>query len=290
MPCRTKFLGRAIVLFVTLALVSFAPATVAWAKEPATLDARNIVGTLVIVEEGTLPIVITAPHGGRDEVPGVPERQGRGVDQFVTQADSNTFELAHNLARNLERRLKAKPYFVGAKFARKYIDVNRPTEQGVESPNAMPVYRAYHEAIAHTCRTVQNKHHVGLLIDVHGQAGYPDNVLVGTVEGKTMTLLVNRHGREALAGQNGLLGWLADSEVKTLPALGSGSLKAPKFNGGYTVQTYGSDQPGGIDAVQFETGANFRSTKEQRIDAANKFGAAIERYYQAFLAPNAAGK
>ena len=39
---------------------------------------------------GTLPIILAAPHGGREPIPGVAPRRGIGVAQFVAERDSNT--------------------------------------------------------------------------------------------------------------------------------------------------------------------------------------------------------
>ena len=52
---------------------------------------------LVEVRRGSLPIVITAPHGGRRPLLGVPDRTGDGVTKFVVVNDTNTDVLAENL-------------------------------------------------------------------------------------------------------------------------------------------------------------------------------------------------
>src|SRR5690348_11617781 len=77
---------------------------------------------LIIVQEGTLPLVITAPHGGTRDVPGVTaKREGKDVtSKFVTAMDTNTDQLAMKIATGVEKRLGAKPHLVIAKFARKY--------------------------------------------------------------------------------------------------------------------------------------------------------------------------
>ena len=41
-----------------------------------------------------LPIILSAPHGGRESIPGVLARRGAGVIQFATERDNNTDELA----------------------------------------------------------------------------------------------------------------------------------------------------------------------------------------------------
>src|SRR5262249_15324855 len=47
---------------------------------------------------GMLPIILSAPQGGRQSIPGVPVRRGAGVIQFATGRDNNTDELAETIA------------------------------------------------------------------------------------------------------------------------------------------------------------------------------------------------
>jgi hypothetical protein len=48
---------------------------------------------LVVVRQGTLPIILTVPHGGREEIPGAAPRDTRGKPSggrgFVTVTDTN---------------------------------------------------------------------------------------------------------------------------------------------------------------------------------------------------------
>src|SRR5689334_19279043 len=108
---------------------------------------------LIIVQEGTLPLILTAPHGGTRDVPGVTaKREGKDVtSKFVTAMDTNTDQLAMKIAAGVEKRLGAKPHLIIAKFARKYVDANRAPEDAYESPAAAPVYEAYHGAIRKAC-------------------------------------------------------------------------------------------------------------------------------------------
>src|SRR5271163_2865360 len=80
---------------------------------------------LVIVRDGTIPIILSAPHGGRMAIPNAALRVGNGVDKFQTVRDDHTDELAEKIAANLEKKLGGKPYIIIAKFERKYADANR---------------------------------------------------------------------------------------------------------------------------------------------------------------------
>jgi hypothetical protein len=52
---------------------------------------------------GSLPIVLAAPHGGREALPGVAVRHGVGIAQFVTTRDTRTDELAEAAPRRAFR-------------------------------------------------------------------------------------------------------------------------------------------------------------------------------------------
>ena len=36
---------------------------------------------LVLVQQGTMPIILTAPHGGREAIPGIPPREDKSKDE-----------------------------------------------------------------------------------------------------------------------------------------------------------------------------------------------------------------
>ncbi|MBL9092692.1 MAG: N-formylglutamate amidohydrolase [Planctomycetaceae bacterium] len=244
---------------------------------------------LIDVRRGTIPIIICAPHGGGDKIPEVSQRKQKPVDpprgtpKWVTGADVRTRELAQKIVADLETRLGGKPYFVMARFHRRYIDANRAPEHSYEDDDAKFYYDAYHDAAAEFCAEVQKKFGAGLVFDVHGQASFKDEILIGTVGGVTVKLLLERHGRGALVGREGLVGRMLDAGLKVKPALDSETLNvAAGLNGGYTVQTYGSHRPTALDAIQLEYGTDLRSP-EKLDDTARRSAEAIAGFYQAYF-------
>jgi N-formylglutamate amidohydrolase len=274
-------LVREIMRFLTRLLFAIAVAVTSLNRARAAAE-----DPLIDVRSGTIPIIITAPHGGLSEVPGVPLRVNSEAERFVTGVDVNTRELAQRIVHELERTAGGKPYYVMARFRRRYIDANRSPEHAYETDAAKKYYDGYHAQVAAYCREIQNKFGAGLLIDVHGQAAHVNELLVGTVGGKTMTLLRQRQGDGVIVGPEGLVGLLNNAGVKTMPTLNARELNLPVYNGGYTVQTYGSHQPAGIDAVQFEFGSNYR--KDERLgDTAKRAAGAIVQFYRANVAKKA---
>lgn len=224
-------------------------ANVSFAQKPADL---------VVVQEGTLPIILSAPHGGSTAIPDALLRRGLGVDQFVTVKDGNTDLLAKKVAEGLEKVLNGKPYYVIAKFERKYADANRPASNAYESDAAKPVYELYHRSLEKARDAVDKKWGAGILIDIHGQGAEANTIFRGTAGAKSVKHLLDRHGDAALTGPKSIFGYLSRHEFTVHPLPGSKDAENRSFNGGYIVQTYGSRDGGRIDAIQMEFGTNLR--------------------------------
>lgn len=206
---------------------------------------------------GTLPIIISAPHGGREALPGVPQRRGLGVSQFVTGRDTRTDELAETVAAKLANSFNAKPFLIVARFERKYVDANRPRQAAYESDGAKPLYDAYHDALGDACRRVRAQWGRGLLLDIHGEGSDSEAIFRGTNNGQTVQSLMRQFGQEALNGRQSIVGQLAEKGYKVFPVNGS-SEKEQRYTGGFIVRTYGSHRSGGVDAMQLEFGSSLR--------------------------------
>lgn len=238
--------------------------------------------SLVTVEPGDLPISLTAPHGGRTAIPDVPIRNGTGARQFNPRTDANTDRLTEKLADAMEAKLGKRPFVVIARFHRKYLDANRRWQDAMESPAAKDVYAAYHNAVTDACQSIVKQWGHGVLLDIHGQGTQANAIFRGTQNGKTATHLVTRFGREALVGKSSLFGEFANQGFVVIPAAGSNDREAEKYDGGYTVRTYGSGSGGTLDAIQLELGADFRSAK-YRDAAADELANATIAFAQRYL-------
>lgn len=268
----------AVVLAVLLALGAILSAPAA-SNEATPQD-------LVTVQKGTLPIIVSSPHGGRKKVPEVPERMGIGIANFATVVDANTSELTEKFAADLGKHLDGKVWMVIARFERKYLDVNRSPEQSYESEKAKPYYDAYHGPLEAACKSVKEKFGRGLLLDIHGQGEFPGAICRGTQNGKTVTLLTERFGAEALTGRKSFLWQLEQGGYKIRPScLADAKTKEDAhFNGGYTVTHYGSDAGYGIDAVQLEFGNYLRERdKAKYLTTAADLADAVAIFHDAYL-------
>lgn len=287
-PCSPRALARSarhrVLMSCLLACVALlASGTILSAQEAATTQAPPD-GPLVAIQEGTLPVILSAPHGGTLKIPNTDPRRGEGLDKgargFFTGRDTGTEELCLEVAKEIERVFHGKPYFVIARFHRRYLDPNRPAKIGLEDPDAQPVYDQYHQTLAKFCREVRDRHHRGLLLDIHGQGSAKDTVFRGTQNGKTVSLLRERFGEPAHNGSASLLGTLRELGWKVHPD-GEGREQSG-FTGGYIVQTYGSHQGTGIDAIQLEFGGDYRAT-ERRTATAGTLVKALQTYSERYL-------
>lgn len=239
---------------------------------------------LVTAAKGELPVILSAPHGGTKDVPGVAPRKGDGLPTggsgFFAGRDGGTEELAHATAAAIAKRTGKKPYLVVAQFHRKYIDANRPPEIAYEDAKAKPTYDAYRQTLAAYCREVKKTHGRGLLLDIHGQGRMKDTVIRGTKDGKTVALLIQRYGEKAQTGPDSFFGLLSANGCKVFPP----KLADKEFatlNGGDIVQTYGTGDYG-IDAIQLEFGGDFRE-KAKQADTADKVAAAVDKFVTLYL-------
>lgn len=211
----------------------------------------------LLVEEGTLPLLLCVPHDGERELPWVPARvNGTRV------RDVHTLALSERTSRRLEQLTGARPWRIACLVSRRQVDVNRPEAEAWEHPDARPVWLGYHRAIAHAVATLRKGFPGGaLLLDIHGQGYAGDTLFRGTRYGRTVSSMVARHGRAALDGPDSLIGRLAALGLKVDPAPGSDGREEQRYVGGYTVATYGSHREDGIDAIQLEFGAQQRALR-----------------------------
>lgn len=230
---------------------------------------------MVVSAKGTLPLILTVPHDGNEPLDSLTVRTKGAVVR-----DAETRALAERVASLLEARLGKRPYLVIARFSRKYLDANRAEQDAMESPNALPAYRAYHDQIAAYISEIKATYPAGsLLVDVHGQSGDPDTTFRGTRAGQTVKALLARFGPTALQGEKSITGALAARGYAVHPAVGAESLREdPRYAGGYTVATYGSHQPQGIDAIQLEFGRNHRANTRLAEDLAEALVVFMTQY------------
>jgi len=247
---------------------------------------------------GTLPLVITAPHGGRLGPETIPDRR-----DGVKGADVSSDLLAVEIAAALQRRTGSYPHLVICHLKRSKVDCNRDALVGTEGhAAAMEVWQAYHGFIERARQTLDR----GLVIDVHGH-GHPERRvefgyrLSGAQLDESAESLAAREKEsslsplamqgtadflERLRGATSLGGLL---EAKGYPSIPSPGIPAPGesayFQGGYTVERYRSHHPEDlVVALQMEAPlVGVRNTGENRRRFAEAFAEVLVAYFRIHL-------
>lgn len=220
------------------------------------------VKNLVSSHRGTLPVILTCPHEGDSQPPGVPPRTGQGLPagcNFETDHDLKTRTITTGVAQRVLDICGEAPYVVMADFKRDYIDANRPNSTrtpncAYEVPAAKPFYDEYHRTIRSFITEIRAENGgLGLLFDVHGTVGIPGalaDVYLGTDDGKTIKRLL-QVDPQAMGRRRSLHSLLTAASYAVLPTPPGLSVPS-KLNGGHTVKTYGSSHADGLDAIQLE--------------------------------------
>jgi N-formylglutamate amidohydrolase len=247
------------------------------------LAGRALASDLVLVRPGELPVLLTAPHGGRQEVPGCDLRTPVG-DRFVTGMDVNTDVLAQGIAAELKRLTGKEPYLVMARFHRRYIDANRRADEAYGAPGCKADYDYYHAAVRRFVDEARRKFGHAMLFDVHGQSAYRDAILRGTRNGRAVTALLARAGASAVTGPDSVFGRFAAMGYAILPpndTAPAGRGEPEGYLGGHTVGLYGSHNADGIDTMQLEFGRDLREAgtiHKTAVDTARAIAAFYERF------------
>lgn len=248
------------------------------AKLPARAEDR---APHLLVEVGELPFIISAPHGGKLDLPNTSPRTGEGLKAapggFVISRDTGTEELALEVAAEVRRRFDKPAHLVINRIHRKYCDPNRTPKEAYDTDGGQTHYEAYHTALKAACASTQRQFHRGVLLDLHGQGTSAKTVYRGTQNGKTVTLLRERFGETAHTGPESLFGRLKAKHWTVHPDPHDGKEQAG-FNGGYIVRTYGNPAAYGLDAIQLEFGNDYRiatarkETARVLVDALVEYG------------------
>jgi hypothetical protein len=221
---------------------------------------------------GTLPLIISAPHGGALK----PEDM-RNRTTGKTDKDGNTQELARLISEELFKKHGGKPHLIICRLHRVKLDANREIVEAAQGdPQAERAWHEFQNFIKQAREKVKKDFGSGLYIDLHGQRhlrgwvelGYAltaqkldltDEQLQGDpsiVAASTLPELDKRspHSFAALIRGPASLGAL-------LAAEGFNSVPSPKvpspgtneyFSGGYNAQTHGSANGGTISGLQIE--------------------------------------
>ena len=231
-----------------------------------------------------MPLILTCPHGGDEQPPGVPKRTGTNLPpeadcRFETNTDRFTRTIARGVAQTLFDVFGETPYVVIADFDRDYIDANRSPRCAFEDRDARQFYEEYHNTVRNFVDEIRaDNGGMGLLIDIHGTteiSGDPADVYLGTLNREAISSLLSRDPL-AMSRKRSPPGLLREAGYVV-------SAKVPEtLRGDFTLEEYGSSNADGVDAIQFEIESALRIDTSKRDvfieDLAYAINSLVARY------------
>ena len=220
---------------------------------------------------GTLPLVLTAPHGGFLEPVEIPDR-GWGT----IARDRNTIELTLAIREALYARTGAYPHVILSNLHRLKLDPNREIVEAAQgNPQAERAWWEFQIFADEAGDLVEDAFGEGLHLDIHGhgheinrlELGYllsrtdlfqPDGVLSGTsfVIKSSLRALAEKPGNDLASLVRGPQSLGTLMEERLIPGVPSTSQPNPGqddyFTGGYNTVRHGSRDGGNVSAIQIE--------------------------------------
>lgn len=285
---RTSKIGTALIVIFTV----FLSLNSSTQEEIST----NVdISKYVYSQEGTIPIILEAPHGGDKTISELPSRESdcskESGDEIICSRDRLTLELTKNISEEIEKILSEKPYVFAAEFSRNYIDVNHNINDGYfdsRNPN-FPKYKEYYnqyfEGLYNVIDKTKNRHASPILLDFHGSCNESihkpcDYISRGTRDGNTVSHLRSLHGDQSITGRHSIMNNLKNLGYFTSPNLEKELLFGDEpYNGGCVIVNSNNQ---GIDAIQFEIGGELRNS-DNISKLAKDFATSISDFYEHYI-------
>jgi N-formylglutamate amidohydrolase len=220
---------------------------------------------------GTLPVVISAPHGGALEPDEIPDRSYGTV---VT--DAYTAETLLAVREAFVERTGEAPHVVISHLRRTKLDPNREIVEAAQgNPFAENAWEEFQGFIDIASDQVETDFGAGLYLDLHGH-GHPVhrvevgyllsasnlNMADGSLDSgpyaaaSSVASLAARSPlrfSRILRGETSFGGFLQDAGVRSVPSPGDPSPgQESYFSGGYNTHRHGSREGGRVDGIQLE--------------------------------------
>ena len=225
---------------------------------------------------GDLPIILSAPHGGRITPDEIPDRT-----YGTTVTDDNTYELTKVIMDTMKVRFGGMPHVILCRLKRTKLDANRDSVEAAQGNRyALRAWQEYHHYINTAKSKIEADHNSGLFFDMHGHGVNPDGFYdlrtwlgylvpgdildqsdntLNTIENarKTSIRALIDTSRfdfiQVLRGKNSFGAILDSLNYKSVPSVNDpGPQGSRYFSGGYNTARHGSRSRGMISAIQIE--------------------------------------
>ncbi len=286
-------------LFVLGILLTLSATGSGISSEPGQRTSRFGTNGYVEYVPGSMPLIITIPHGGTLEPGELPDR----ISGTLSRYDTNTLELGRAIAAALFRQTGRSPYLVITHVHRKKLDTNREVFEAAQGDSlASLAWEEFHAFIREAKAEVVRHFGSGLLADLHGhrhtrpwvelgyvlsaaQASLPDDSLntPDVVAASSIASLARMPGNSMAGLLRGPMSLGALLEEEGYEAVPSPRNPFPRqdhyFAGGYNTEQHGSHDAGPIVAIQVETPwRTVRDTEIHRQKFADAASIALVRF------------
>lgn len=245
--------------------------------------------------EGSLPIILSAPHGGDTQAQEIKTRTSGVFDK-----DDYTLELTELIIKEFYAQTNKTPYAIISTISREKVDINREPKEAYEDENAKVPYLEFHKRIINAKKVIEKEFGKGLYIDIHGQShpkgylefGYLlDNDILklhdSQLKKNHIHSSINTLGNfsqecfiDQLRGPHSMGSLMCNQGYDSIP-----SVKLPYasdgnyFEGAYDTIRYGSLKGGNISGIQIEFPyAQCRDTQENREACAKAFVSSLIKF------------
>lgn len=249
---------------------------------------------------GELPVVISAPHGGKKKPDDIPNRSSG-----VTVLDGYSAELATAIREAMRDHFGKTPHLIICELSRTKVDCNREIVEGSQgNVKSEQVWKEYHAFIDEAEKAVLAKSPHGMYFDIHSH-GHPkkrieigyllknqdlqltddqinaDPSIAARSSIRELDKLSPATFAELVRGPTSLGGLLEARGIEAVPS--PQTVLDPKdsyFNGAYDITAHGSRDKSQLDGAQLETPIQVRNTPEHRAATAKALAESVDIYFE----------
>ena len=218
---------------------------------------------------GELPVFLVASHDGDINLePLVSVRSDSLAPNYNIKNDINTKEVPDLISSLIYKKIQLKPYSIVNNVHRKYIDLNRNSDQAYENKLMSEYYKEYHKSINYHINDIINKHGSCLLIDIHGFFSDSIDIVLSTRNNNTLSIL----GKELILTNK-------YSIFNNYVLQGYNINLNEPFYGGYTIKsTKEKTLYPYFSSIQVEIGSNIRYDEKKLTQFVNNTASNIIDY------------
>ena len=252
---------------------------------------------------GTLPIIISAPHGGTLRPDNIKNRT-----YGVPYNDANSLELVLEMRDALYKYTGKYPHLIVCRLHRRKLDANREINEAAQGdPQAEKAWNEYHDFINKAKSKVEKKYGKGFYFDIHGFDSGDRKIQLGYLMGKEQLSLTDEKLSDEFYAERSSIKTLAEKssisfaklirgekslgtlfEENDIPSVPSSRNPKPVYGafygGGYNTYIHGSRRGGNIDGVQIETYYyGIRDNEQNRKKFAEIYAKVVHQYLKEHL-------